>query len=171
MLVLTTRLLIPGISSYLLAIIALVLAYSPWHFDMSRIFYEAFSATAWLSISLFFSTRTLLKVKGANKYDWLLMVVTAATAGYYYASLRYVIIAYVIVVSFLMEIKLVGTIKKSLLALLIVSLVGIGWVGDLFSDVGLNRLYYYQQKARFRSNPPFKRYLQRGNALRPAIVV
>lgn len=151
MLVLTTRLLIPGISPYLLSVIALVLAYSPWHFDMSRIFYEAFSATAWLSISLFFSTRLLLKAKGANKYDWLLMVVTAAIAGYYYASLRYVIIAYVIVVSFLMEGKLVGTIKKSLLALLIVSLVGIGWVGDLFSDVGLNRLYYYQQKANFGS--------------------
>lgn len=151
MLVLTTRLLIPGISPYLLSIIALVLAYSPWHFDMSRIFYEAFSATAWFSISLFFSTRLLLKAKGANKYDWLLMVVTAAIAGYYYASLRYVIIAYVIVVSFLMETKLVGTIKKSLLALLIVSLVGMGWVGDLFSDVGLNRLYYYQQKANFGS--------------------
>lgn len=151
MLVLTLKTLVPTANLYLLATIAFVLAYSPWHFDMSRIFYEAFSATAWLSISLFFATRILLKIKGLTKYDWLLMVVTAAVAGYYYASLRYVIIAYVIIVSFLMEVKLLGTVKKSLLALLFVGLVGIGWVGDLFSDVGLNRLYYYQQKANFGS--------------------
>lgn len=151
MLVLTIRLLIPGASPYFLSIIALVLAYSPWHFDMSRIFYEAFSATAWISISLYFATRLLLNAKGVGKYDWLLMLATASVAGYYYASLRYVIIAYVIIVSFLMELKIVRSVKRSLLALFFVALVGIGWVGDLFSDVGLNRLYYYQQKANFGS--------------------
>lgn len=151
MLVLTIRLLVPGVSPYLLSIIAVVFAYSPWHFDMSRIFYEAFSATAWISISLYFATRQLLKTKEVGKYDWLLMIVTASVAGYYYASLRYVIIAYVIIVTFLMEVKFANTVKRSFLALFLVALVGMGWVGDLFSDVGLNRLYYYQQKANFGS--------------------
>ena len=151
MLVLTLKTLVPSISPLLLATTALILAYSPWHFDMSRIFYEAFSATAWLSISLYFASRLLVPSARRSKYDWLLMLATASIAGYYYASLRYVIIIYVLIVSFLLESNIKEVLKRSSLALFIVTLVGVGWVGDLFSDVGLNRLYYYQQKANFGS--------------------
>ncbi len=151
MLVLTLKTLVPKAPPMLLATVALILAYSPWHFDMSRIFYEAFSATAWISISLYFATRLLVPSAKRSKYDWLLMLATASIAGYYYASLRYVIIAYVVLVSFLLEHKVSAAVKSSLLALFFVAVVGFGWVGDLFSDVGLNRLYYYQQKASFGS--------------------
>lgn len=151
MLVLTLKTLVPSISPILLATVAFMLAYSPWHFDMSRIFYEAFSATAWLSISIYFATRLLLPSKKSSKYDWLLMLSTASIAGYYYASLRYVIIIYALIVSYLLETRFKAILKRSVIALLVLTLVGVGWVGDLFSDVGLNRLYYYQQKADFGS--------------------
>ncbi|TXH00641.1 MAG: hypothetical protein E6P95_03260 [Candidatus Moraniibacteriota bacterium] len=150
MLVLTLKTLVPSISPVLLMTIALILAYSPWHFDMSRIFYEAFSATSWISISIYFSTRILSSNKH-TKYDWLLMLTTASIAGYYYSSLLYVIIIYVLIVSFLLETKFKDILKRSAVAIIVVTLVGVGWVGDLMSDVGLNRLYYYQQKADFGS--------------------
>lgn len=149
MLVLTIHTLAPRTSPYLLMATALILAYSPWHFDMSRIFYEAFSAMAWISVSLYFATRQILKVKDLRVYEWYAFITTAGIAGYYYASLRYVIIAYVIVVALLTSTSLVRSVRLTLASLAVLTLVSIGWVGDLFSPVGLNRLYYYQQKSDF----------------------
>jgi hypothetical protein len=147
MLILTLRLIVPTMSHYISLAIALVLAFSPWHFDMSRIFYEAMSAMAWFSVSLYFATKIILK-KGKNPWWlWVAVAATAALSGYYYASTRYLIILYCLLVPYLALSNSRAVTKKSLVTLITLALCGIGWIGDLFSDVGLNRLHYYQQKA------------------------
>lgn len=147
MLVLTIQVIYPSVSVPILASIAIILAYSPWHFDLSRIFYESFSALGWISISLFLATRELLKPKTVKSYEWYLLVATAAISGYYYASFRYVIIGYLLIFSFLHGNSYKQIAILFFKAMLVMSIVGIFWVADLFSNVGLNRLHYYQQKA------------------------
>jgi len=152
MLVLTLRTIQPRIHPVVLGCIALILAYSPWHFDMSRIFYEAFSALAWFSISLYFATRQLINPKKTAKYEWYLLIITAAIAGYYYASIRYVVIIYLIIFSYLRSPNIKSSLVLSLKSIFILCLVGFLWIGDIFSNIGLNRLRYYQQKANIGSS-------------------
>lgn len=147
MLLLTVKTIYPSISLSLLASLALILAYSPWHFDLSRIFYESFSALSWIAISLFLATRQLLHPKTVKHYEWYLLVASAAISGYYYASFRYVIIGYLLLYSFLQAGDYKHFFQLSLKTILFMSIIGILWVADLFSSVGLNRLHYYQQKA------------------------
>ncbi|GAB4027597.1 MAG: hypothetical protein Fur0011_5980 [Candidatus Microgenomates bacterium] len=149
MLVFTLRTIYPGISVYVLALSALILAYSPWHFDMSRIFYEAFSAMAWMSISIYLATRQILIPNKVKSWEWWATLATASIAGYYYASLRYVIICYVLIISYLTSTGSKNLLKRTAVSLLVVFLVGIFWVGDLFSGIGLKRLYHYQEKANY----------------------
>lgn len=152
MLLLTLKIIVPSLSSTTLTFCALLLAYSPWHFDMSRIFYEAFSALGWFSISLYFATRQLIIPQKVAKYEWYLLIITAAISGYYYASLRYVIIGYLVILSYLLSPNFKSALTLTFKSLLILFLVGILWIGDLFSDIGLNRLRYYQQKANLGSS-------------------
>lgn len=125
-----------------------VLAFSPWHFDMSRIFYEAFSALAIFSIFLYFMAKQTIDEK-YNPKTLLFAVAFAALAGYWYASIRYVVILSVVLFVGVQQWGLKLKLKTILLAMVTLFVVGFGWVGDLVSDRGLNRLYYYQEKAAY----------------------
>ncbi len=144
---LTLKELIPKKNWLIILFTIFVIAFSPWHFDMSRIFYEAFSALALFAISLYFITRATLSQKPSLKF-WILAAVFAALSGYWYASIRYIVILSlsfsVVIQPWTLKLKL----KNGLYLLAIILFVGIGWVGDLVSDKGLNRLHYYQAKSK-----------------------
>lgn len=124
-----------------------ILAFSPWHFDMSRIFYEAFSALAFLSIFLYFLTKATL-AKTPNLKLWALAAIFAAFAGYYYASIRYVVMLVLLLAVFVQDWNWKFKLKSSFAVITLLLVVGLGWVGDLVSEKGLNRLYYYQAKSK-----------------------
>lgn len=125
-----------------------VLAFSPWHFDMSRIFYEAFSALAIFSISLYFVTKLTL-TKTYNNKLLIAAAFFASISGYWYASIRFIIIVsftvFLLVQNWSYKLKL----RAGFLTFIVIFVIGLGWVGDLLSDKGLNRLYYYQDKAAY----------------------
>lgn len=123
-----------------------VLAFSPWHFDMSRIFYESFSALAFISISIWFMTKATLSDKKSMGL-WIGVAVFAGLAGYWYASIRYVVILSLLVAVAVQAWSLRDKLKSGLLLLVVLFVVGLGWGSDLFSDKGLNRLFYYQTKS------------------------
>ena len=128
---------------FLLAV--LVLAFSPWHFAMSRIFYEAFSALAIFTISLYFMTRATLQSR-LNLHLWIWAAIFASLAGYWYASIRYAVILSLILAILVQTWNLRTKLKTGFLIMLIGAVLGVGWIGDLTSERGLNRLYYYQNK-------------------------
>lgn len=133
-------------SFFAIGLAVLILAFSPWHFDMSRIFYEAFSSLALISISIYFLTQAMLSPNTKSR-SWIWASVFAGLSGYWYASIRYIVILGMVFATFIQPGTLQAKVKKSLLLLLVVFGVGLGWVGDLVSDKGLNRLYYYQTKS------------------------
>lgn len=134
-------------SFFAICLTVFILAFSPWHFDMSRIFYEAFSALSLISISLYFLTKAMLSPHSKLSF-WVYAAIFASLAGYWYASIRYVVILGMLFALLIQPWTLKVKIKKSLLILLVILGVGLGWVGDLVSDKGLNRLYYYQTKSK-----------------------
>jgi|GEM_PF-1047582 hypothetical protein len=123
-----------------------VLAFSPWHFDMSRIFYEAFSAMAFFAVGIWLITRaTLTRAKDSRL--WILAAVMLGLAGYWYASIRYIAILTIIIATLVQSWPLISKLKKSLLLILALLFIGLGWIGDLTSSKGLNRLEYYNNKS------------------------
>jgi len=148
LLALTLRTILPTTSFVPIGFTVFALAFSPWHFDMSRIFYEAFSALAIFSISLYFLTRiTLSQVYNAKL--WLLATIFAAMSGYFYASIRLVVILSLIVFVVIQTWSFRTKLKAALVAMLVIATLGAGWIGDLFSERGLNRLTYYENKAAY----------------------
>lgn len=143
---LTLRLLYPKTPIWTGLVAVFLLAFSPWHFAMSRIFYEAFSALALISLAIYFYSRELIYPTKNNKYLWLGSI-AASLAGYYYASVRYIILLASAIIPLLKPGDIKNKIKSSSLILIIVALVGVGWVGDLFSSRGLTRLRFYESKA------------------------
>ena len=123
-----------------------VVAFSPWHFDMSRIFYEAFSSLAFIAISIWFITKATLSQNKKLTY-WIGAAIFAGLAGYWYASIRYVVIIGLVVALAVQDWSFKDKLKKGMLLLAILLTVGLGWVSDLVSDKGLNRLFYYQTKS------------------------
>lgn len=143
----TLRLLFPESSRYLTLFSIFILAFSPWHFDMSRIFYEAFSALAFFAISVYLITKATL-TNPKNLKLWYMAAIFAGISGYFYASVRYIVIVVLLIALALQNWSLKLKIQRSLLILLTLLVVGFGWVGELASDKGLNRLYYYDQKSK-----------------------
>ncbi len=146
----TLRLILPSVSIFIPIISTIILAFSPWHFDMSRIFYEAFSALAFFSLAIYFYGKALISKISVDR-SLIIGTIFAAISGYFYASIRYVAIFSVIVVALLAYKKMNLSVKKSATLFIILLFVGSGWIGDLFSSRGLNRLNYYNQKAAFGS--------------------
>lgn len=145
-LALTLHTLFPKKASYLfIAVSVFLVAFSPWHFDMSRIFYEAFSALAFLALSLWLMTKGTLAPKFSLKI-WLAAAALAGLAGYWYASIRYVVILTLLLAVALQQWNFKTKLKFGFILLSALLLVGVFWVKDLTSDRGLNRLYYYQNK-------------------------
>jgi 4-amino-4-deoxy-L-arabinose transferase-like glycosyltransferase len=141
----TLRLLIPQAPLAYVGIAVLIMAFSPWHFDMSRIFYEAFSALSFFALGFYAVARILLK-KGNWRW-WLVAVLAFALTGYFYASMRYVVIGTLAVALYLGRASFAKHRRRAALTVMLVFLVAsAGWLGDLFSSRGLNRLYYYQNK-------------------------
>lgn len=147
-LALTLHYLYPSLSLSIILIPAFMLAFSPWHFDMSRIFYEAFSALSFFALSLLLMTKATLSGK-VNLKHYLLIAALAALSGYYYASIRYIVLASVVIFVFVQKLPLTSKFRHIFLILVATLLVGAGWVTDLTSERGLNRLYYYQQKSAY----------------------
>jgi hypothetical protein len=128
-----------------------VLAFSPWHFDMSRIFYEALSAGALLILSLTLLIKAIL-AKDYRIKTWIIIAILASLAGYFYASIRYSLIAILLLTSLLLPLKSIKKLKLVLIVMSTIVIVGIAWIPDLFSKRGLTRLYFYQEKSSFSSS-------------------
>jgi len=144
---LTLKELIPHKSHILILFTVFIVAFSPWHFDMSRIFYEAFSALAFFAISLYFMTKATLSPNRSLKL-WILSAIFASISGYWYASIRYIVIFSLAFAVLIQNWSFKLKVKNGFYLLAILFFVGIGWVGDLVSDKGLNRLHYYQTKSK-----------------------
>lgn len=139
----TLSVLLPAAPVWFLLTAVTMLAFSPWHFDMSRIFYEAFSALSFFAIGLY-AVAQVFKNRGKGIW-WYIAALAFALTGYYYASMRYVAILALALALYLGR----SLIKNKRLWLVVVGLfliASLGWLGDLFSSRGLNRLYYYQNK-------------------------
>ena len=131
--------------------IVFVLAFSPWHFDMSRIFYEALSAGTIMALSLMVLVKVIMG-KDKRISSWVILAGLASLAGYYYASVRYGVIATILLAALLEPIELKKRLKLSVVVLATIFIVGIAWVPDLFSKRGLTRLYFYQEKSAISSS-------------------
>ena len=139
----TLKLLFPQISLHLLSFLVMVLAFSPWHFDLSRVFYESFNALSFIVIGLYFFSKA---INNLNNYKWLYLgLISFSLAGYFYASLRYPLVILIPLVFFLLP---RGRINRRLILTSFVLFVtlSIGWLGEVFSSRGLNRNYYYASK-------------------------
>jgi hypothetical protein len=144
---LTLRELKPKMSLGVIAFAIGALAFSPWHFDMSRIFYEAFSALAFIAMSIWFITKATLSDSKKLSPWWILAAVMAGIAGYYYASIRYVVIITLLVAVVVQSWSLKDKLKSGAILLLVLFSIGLGWTSELLSEKGLNRLHYYQAKS------------------------
>lgn len=138
-------------AKYIALFSVFVLSFSPWHFDMSRTFYEALSAGALMAISLTLLTKAVLSHDASLK-TWVIIAALASLAGYWYASVRYVIIAILLFSAAIQPIQLKKKLQLGLVIFATILVVGIAWIPDLFSSRGLTRLYFYQEKSAFSSS-------------------
>lgn len=113
-----------------------IFALTPWHFGLSRLFYEANIGLFFIVSSIFFQ----LKYLRTSKLSSLILgAVFAATAGYYYAVLRYLGLALLIIA---LIINRSHNFKyKSLFSVFIVwIIIAAPYLVDMFSSKGLVRL-------------------------------
>lgn len=118
---------------------SLILALSPWHFGLSRLFYEPNSGLFFIVCSIFLELK-FIKNPGKIKY-LILSSIFVALGGYYYSVLRYlgfgVLGISVIIAYFPSYLKI---FKYGLLALFFWLLIASPYVGDMFGSRGLIRL-------------------------------
>ncbi len=118
-----------------------IIAFSPWHFGSSRVYFETSGGSAWMmiGISLILAVLNSKSVR-TTRIAWVLGTVAIVLSGYWYSSFRYVGIG-VLFISWVFA-NLISSEKKKigLVTLVIILTFGIGWVGELFSTKGLSRL-------------------------------
>lgn len=124
---------------YLALLAALVLALSPWHFGLSRLFYEPVPGLFFISLSLWFE---ILFIKNPRSPKYLLIAtVTSALAGYYYSVLRYLGVGLIFTATIVACLPYKSKIIK-LLALSAVTwlIVAAPYLKDVFGSRGFIRL-------------------------------
>jgi hypothetical protein len=118
---------------------AVVLAVSPWHFGLSRQYYESVSGLCFIAASIYYQIK-YLRAPSTLKY-LILAAVLAAVAGYYYQVLRHLglgLLGLCVVLAHLPKANQV--IKYGLLALLCWAVGAALYLPDMFGSRGLMRL-------------------------------
>lgn len=118
-----------------------ILGLSPWHFALSRVFYESYGGAFWLATSLYGTILSWTNQKYRRLGFWL-GTLGAIVAGYWYPSLRYVALG-TMAWSLLLSPPPLPKKRHFLLALVLTLTLGFGWVKELVSSAGLSRLHFY----------------------------
>ncbi|MFZ2199856.1 MAG: glycosyltransferase family 39 protein [Microgenomates group bacterium] len=116
-----------------------ILALSPWHFGISRLFYESNVGLLFLSLS-FLAGLTILKDKKSPVILWVILGLGAALAAYFYGSFRYLGVGLVLLVIVIDYLKSQRFIRHHILTLLLYVLVILPIGSQMFSKAGLMRL-------------------------------
>lgn len=128
------------LGSYPTALVgALILGLSPWHFGLSRLFYEPNSGLFFIACSIFFELK-FIRQPGKIKY-LLGAAVMIALGGYYYSVLRYLgtgMLAIALAITYFPHYAKI--IKYGFVALLVWALVASLYLGDMLGPKGLIRL-------------------------------
>ena len=117
----------------------IVLGLSPWHFGLSRLFYEPNIGLFFLVSSLYFQLKYL---KGERHLKFLIYsAILIAAGGYYYSVLRYlgvgILSICIIIGNYQYPKKLVS---QGLVVGIFWAIIAIPYLGDMFGSKGLVRL-------------------------------
>jgi len=135
----------PSSSIFTKLLITSILAFSPWHFGSSRVYFETSGGSAWMMISLFLLLKGLLdKHEDKRKQYWLLGVSAIVIAGYRYSSFRYVSLLILGLSWIFFPIKWQEKKHLVISTLLVILIFGFGWVRELGSSKGLSRLTQFR---------------------------
>ncbi|MFZ2199893.1 MAG: glycosyltransferase family 39 protein [Microgenomates group bacterium] len=127
-------------SNHVVAFISsIVLGLSPWHFGLSRLFYEPNIGLFFISCSIYFQLQYL---KNNHKIKYLIISsIFVAIAGYYYSVLRYIgvgTLGIAVLVGGFHAYKQI--LKHCLIFGIVWALVALPYLGDMFGVRGLVRL-------------------------------
>lgn len=128
------------LQSALIALIGtLVLSLSPWHFGLSRLFYEPNVGLFFIVCSIFLQLKT---ITNPVKIKYLIMSsILVAIGGYYYSVLRYLgvglLVISTIIAYYPSHLKI---LKYGIVAIFVWALVALPYLGDMFGNRGLIRL-------------------------------
>lgn len=118
---------------------SIILSLSPWHFGLSRLFYEPNSGLFFLAISILLEFK-LIKRPTDIKY-LIASSILVAFGGYYYSVLRYLglgILGIAVLVAYFPS--YLRLIKYGLLAIICWAIFASPYLGDMFGSRGLIRL-------------------------------
>lgn len=126
--------------NYFLSLISLViLAFTPWHFGISRLFYESNVALFFLSLALLSGVNILLSLHSTLKW-WILLGASTSFAAYFYGPFRYLGLFMFGLVAILSYKRSHHLPKPIFFAGLIYMLVMLPISAHFFSSAGLMRL-------------------------------
>lgn len=117
----------------------LILSLTPWHFGLSRLFYEPNSGLFFLACSIFLELK-YLRQPTKTKYLVLASILTAL-GGYYYSVLRYLGVGLLGLVVVLVHTPHLRRLYKfGFIALFFWMLFALPYLGDMFGSTGFIRL-------------------------------
>lgn len=126
--------------NYFLSLLSLlILAFTPWHFGISRLFYESNVALFFLSLGLLSGVNILLSLRSTLKW-WLLLGASTSFAAYFYGPFRYLGLFMLGLVAILSYKRSHHLPKSIFFAGLIYILVMLPISAHFFSSAGLMRL-------------------------------
>lgn len=135
----------PGASTTTKLLVTGILAFSPWHFGSSRVYFETSGGSAWMMISIYFMLKGLLNRDQVFRHkNWLLGVAAMVIAGYWYSSFRYIGLLMVFLAWVFAKVSWPDKKKLGIGALLVILILGFGWVRELVSSKGLSRLNQFK---------------------------
>lgn len=118
---------------------SIILGLSPWHFGLSRLFYEPNTGLFFLLCGIFLQLK-FIKQPTNIKY-LILSAFFIAIGGYYYSALRYLGIGFLGITTIITYYPNYGKIiKHFFLALFFWVLVAFPYIGDMIGSKGLIRL-------------------------------
>lgn len=118
---------------------AIFLGLSPWHFGLSRQYYESVSGLFFIVASIYFQIKYIRDPKVTKNI--IIAAVLASFGGYYYQVLRYLGLGQLgLVVAIPNWGKLKLLVKYGFIALLFWTFASIPYLGDMFGSRGLMRL-------------------------------
>lgn len=140
------RLLYPRLSHFTASLLILILAFAPWFFGTSRVYFETNGGLFFIVLGFY----GLLKYFYTQKNAFLILsTATLAISGYWYASYRYISLL-ILGVFLLISARSLRTLLSRMLLIVVVYLVvASGWIYYFVSSEGLKRLSHYQEITRF----------------------
>lgn len=133
------------VPSYGRIIFVLLLSLSPWAFGISRQFFEANAGLPFLLLGILGSLTNSPRLKIA------LMGIGYGIAGYYYMSYRYLGVIFIFISIILDHSNIKAKIKLFIATVLVMLIVGIGWVSDYASEKSLRRLTQFNSYTKLGS--------------------